>query len=33
MIGDRAAGLGMREDQSRITRNLSRFVPHVIDSS
>lgn len=30
MIGDRAAGLGMREDSSRITRNLSRFVPHVI---
>lgn len=30
MIGDRAAGLGMREDASRITRNLSRFVPHVI---
>ena len=31
MIGDRAAGLGMREDASRITRNLSRFVPHVIE--
>lgn len=30
IIGDRAAGLGMREDNSRITRNLSRFVPHVI---
>ncbi|MEO1719391.1 MAG: glutathionylspermidine synthase family protein, partial [Pseudomonadota bacterium] len=30
MVGDRAAGLGMREDASRITRNLSRFVPHVI---
>ena len=30
MIGDRAAGLGMREDDSRITRNLSRFVPHII---
>ncbi|KQT51868.1 hypothetical protein ASG47_03045 [Devosia sp. Leaf420] len=30
MIGDRAAGLGMREDRSRITANLSRFVPHVI---
>jgi glutathionylspermidine synthase len=30
MVGDRAAGLGMREDGSRITRNLSRFVPHVI---
>jgi glutathionylspermidine synthase len=33
MIGDRAAGLGLREDQSRITRNLSRFVPHVIDAA
>lgn len=32
IIGDRAAGLGMREDASRITRNLSRFVPHVIES-
>ena len=31
VIGDRAAGLGMREDGGRITRNLSRFVPHVID--
>jgi glutathionylspermidine synthase len=31
MIGDRAAGLGMREDGSRITRNLSRFVPHLIE--
>ena len=30
MIGDRAAGLGLREDSSRITRNLSRFVPHII---
>jgi len=30
MIGDRAAGLGIREDSSRITRNLSRFVPHII---
>lgn len=30
VIGDRAAGLGMREDSGRITRNLSRFVPHVI---
>jgi glutathionylspermidine synthase len=30
VIGDRAAGLGLREDQSRITQNLSRFVPHII---
>lgn len=30
IVGDRAAGLGMREDAGPITRNLSRFVPHVI---
>ena len=30
MIGDRAAGLGMREDGSRITKDMSRFVPHII---
>ncbi|WP_126174219.1 glutathionylspermidine synthase family protein [Altericroceibacterium xinjiangense] len=33
MIGDRAAGLGLREDTTRITRNLSRFVPHFIEGS
>ena len=31
IVGDRAAGIGMREDSGRITRNLSRFVPHFID--
>ncbi|BCH56403.1 glutathionylspermidine synthase family protein [Agrobacterium vitis] len=30
MVGDRACALGIREDRSRITANLSRFVPHVI---
>ncbi len=30
VIGDRAVGLGMREDDGRITRDSSRFVPHVI---
>ena len=30
VIGDRACGLGIREDSSRITRDLSRFVPHAI---
>jgi glutathionylspermidine synthase len=30
VVGDRACALGMREDRSRITANLSRFVPHVI---
>ena len=31
IVGDQAAGLGMREDVSPITMNLSRFVPHIID--
>lgn len=30
IVGDRACGLGIREDRSRITANLSRFVPHII---
>ena len=30
IVGDKACGLGMREDKGRITRDLSRFVPHVI---
>ena len=30
VVGEEAAGLSIREDQSRVTRNLSRFVPHVI---
>ncbi len=30
MVGDEPCGLGMREDVSPITMNLSRFVPHVI---
>lgn len=30
IVGDRACGLGMREDMSPITANLSRFVPHII---
>jgi glutathionylspermidine synthase len=28
VIGDEPAGIGLREDQSEITRNTSRFVPH-----
>lgn len=31
IVGNQAAGLGMREDVSPITMNLSRFVPHIID--
>ncbi|WP_068084942.1 glutathionylspermidine synthase family protein [Polycladidibacter stylochi] len=30
VIGDEAAGIGIREDHSRITKDLSRFVPHYI---
>jgi glutathionylspermidine synthase len=31
IVGDEAAGIGMREDESRVTRNLARFVPHFIE--
>jgi glutathionylspermidine synthase len=30
VVGEAAAGLSVREDVSRITRNVSRFLPHVI---
>lgn len=30
IIGDRPAGLGMREDEGPITRDSARFVPHII---
>jgi glutathionylspermidine synthase len=30
IVGDQACGLGIREDKSLITANLSRFVPHII---
>ena len=30
VVGAEAVGLSIREDRSRVTRNLSRFVPHVI---
>ncbi|WP_296596155.1 glutathionylspermidine synthase family protein [Phenylobacterium sp.] len=30
IVGEEPAGVGIREDRSRVTRNLSRFVPHVI---
>jgi glutathionylspermidine synthase len=30
LIGDEPAGMGVREDRSRVTRDRSRFVPHVI---
>ncbi len=31
IVGDAAAGIGMREDDTPITRNTSRFVPHYFD--
>ena len=31
IIGETCVGLGLREDQSRITHNLSRFKPHFIE--
>lgn len=30
LVGDEPAGIGMREDRGRITRNTSRFLPHYI---
>ena len=30
MVGDECVALGIREDRGRVTRNLSRYVPHVI---
>ncbi|ODT89335.1 glutathionylspermidine synthase family protein [Phenylobacterium sp. SCN 70-31] len=30
IVGDEPAGIGVREDRSRVTKNLSRFVPHAI---
>jgi glutathionylspermidine synthase len=32
VIGDMPGGIGIREDIARITRNTSRFVPHVIEA-
>jgi len=31
IVGERAAGMGVREDDSPITRNTSRFVPHYFE--
>nr|WP_309544976.1 glutathionylspermidine synthase family protein [Alkalilimnicola ehrlichii] len=30
IVGDRAAGIGIREDDSLITKDSSRFLPHII---
>lgn len=32
MVGEKACGIGIRESDSRITTNLSRFVPHVVST-
>jgi glutathionylspermidine synthase len=31
IVGDKPAGIGIREDTSAITRNTSRFVPHYFE--
>ena len=31
MVGNEPAGIGVREDDSVVTKNLARFVPHVIE--
>lgn len=31
IVADRPCGLGIREDASPITANLSRYVPHIIE--
>ncbi|RDI60888.1 glutathionylspermidine synthase [Microvirga subterranea] len=31
IVGDEACGIGIREDSSPVTMNLSRFVPHIIE--
>jgi glutathionylspermidine synthase len=31
MVGNEPAGIGIREDDSVVTKNLARFVPHVIE--
>jgi glutathionylspermidine synthase len=30
LVGDEPAGIGLREDRGRVTRNTSRFLPHII---
>ncbi len=30
VVGDQAAGIGIREDASLITRDTARFVPHIV---
>ncbi|NBU27441.1 MAG: hypothetical protein EBS42_04275 [Caulobacteraceae bacterium] len=30
IVGDEPAGMGLREDRGRVTRDLSRYLPHAI---
>ncbi|HEX8412297.1 MAG TPA: glutathionylspermidine synthase family protein, partial [Sphingomicrobium sp.] len=32
IVGDEAAGIGIREDDGIVTRNLARFLPHFIEA-
>jgi glutathionylspermidine synthase len=32
-MGDKPAGIGVREDATHITRDASRFVQHIIDQN
>ena len=31
VIGEQPAGVGVREDRGRVTRDRSRFIPHIIE--
>lgn len=32
IVGDEPAGIGVREDESIVTKNLARFIPHIIEA-
>jgi glutathionylspermidine synthase len=32
VIGEQPAGVGVREDRGRVTRDRSRFIPHIIEA-
>jgi glutathionylspermidine synthase len=32
VIGDDARGIGLREDRAPLTKNTSRFVPHIVEA-
>ncbi len=33
IVGNEAAGIGVREDETVVTRNMARFVPHIIEAN